>query len=460
MANELIEALEFIKQDKDSNLLSENLKTGISCLGIDGEFTGDATATSNDILIDKTAYVNGQKITGIITNYEPFTELGISNAYASDSALVVRNDSGSPVCFQPNAGFSIGSSIVASAIELTPDIIKEGSTVLGMVGTLKIGVDTTDGTATPDDIALSKVAYVSGNRLVGTIPTHNNESILVADNVSTLSTAMRVSVPITQKEILDTTSTLAIDVSNDLIAEKANIESNKIKSGVTLFGVTGTLDAIPNNTTRLEVGNQSTLNTNTITIDESYFYITYTSSTRNILAYVNAPIILRADNENVAETIGLTADKIKKDETILGIVGTFAGDSGTDDATAEASDIIKGKTAYVKGNKVEGTLSVISDSNYRATISNSQLGNSYISITSSNVNQSYSNGLALKNSTIEMRLPLSTIVSLIGLTPNMIAEGVTVLGVEGTHTGSGVLTEEEYAQCEAVADAILGEEVE
>ena len=316
MANELIEALEFIKQDKDSNLLSENLKTGISCLGIDGEFTGDATATSNDILIDKTAYVNGQKITGIITNYEPFTELGISNAYASDSALVVRNDSGSPVCFQPNAGFSIGSSIVASAIELTPDIIKEGSTVLGMVGTLKIGVDTTDGTATPDDIALSKVAYVSGNRLVGTIPTHNNESILVADNVSALSTAMRVSVPITQKEILDTTSTLAIDVSNDLIAEKANIESNKIKSGVTLFGVTGTLDAIPSNTTRLEVGNQSTLNTNTITIDESYFYITYTSSTRNILAYVNAPIILRADNENVAETIGLTADKIKKDEIL------------------------------------------------------------------------------------------------------------------------------------------------
>ena len=59
-----------------------------------------------------------------------------------------------------------------------------------------------------------------------------------------------------------------------------------------------------------------------------------------------------------------------------------------------------------------------------------------------------------------MRLPLSTIVSLIGLTPNMIAEGVTVLGVEGTHTGSGVLTEEEYAQCEAMADAILGEGVE
>lgn len=35
-----------------------------------------------------------------------------------------------------------------------------------MTGTLKIGVDTTDGTATADDIALNKIAYVKGNRLV------------------------------------------------------------------------------------------------------------------------------------------------------------------------------------------------------------------------------------------------------------------------------------------------------
>lgn len=457
MANELIEALEYVKQDKDTNLVSDNLKVGISCLGVDGTYTSDANATSNDIIIDKTAYVNGQKVIGNIINFEPFTELAVSNAYASDTTLIVRNDSGNVICIQPNAGFSIGSSIITSAIELTPDVLKEGTNVLGMIGTLKIGVDTTDGTATSDDIALNKVAYVSGNRLVGTLSIHNNESILIANDLYSTSTNIKVSAQNTQKEIIDDTSILALEIPNELIIEKLNIESNMIKEGVTLFGVEGTLEAIPNNTTKIEVGNQSTLNTDNINLDEEYFYITYTSSSKNILAYINAPIIVRTSNENIANTIGLSADKIKKDEIILGIKGTYVGDTGTQDATALASDIIIGKTAYVNGNLVEGTLDVISDSNYRATIGNSSLGNSYISVTSSNVNQKYSNGLALKNSTIEMRIPLSTIVNLIGLTPDMIAEGVTVLGVEGTHTGSGMLTEEEYKECEALADTILGE---
>ena len=37
----------------------------------------------------------------------------------------------------------------------------------------------------------------------------------------------------------------------------------------------------------------------------------------------------------------------------------------------------------------------------------------------------------------------------------MIAEGVTVLGIKGTHTGTGMLTEEEYNECEALANQIL-----
>lgn len=59
---------------KDDNLKPENIAEGVEVLRIKGTFRGgidtsDGTATSNDILLGKTAYVNEQKITGTITTY-------------------------------------------------------------------------------------------------------------------------------------------------------------------------------------------------------------------------------------------------------------------------------------------------------------------------------------------------------------------------------------------------------
>lgn len=71
MANELQTTLDNILEDKNTNLKPENLKQGVTCLGIEGTMqsgidTSDATATSEDILSPKTAYVNGEKVTGNI----------------------------------------------------------------------------------------------------------------------------------------------------------------------------------------------------------------------------------------------------------------------------------------------------------------------------------------------------------------------------------------------------------
>ena len=70
------------------------------------------------------------------------------------------------------------------------------------------------------------------------------------------------------------------------------------------------------------------------------------------------------DNAQFTENIGLTADKIKKDETILGVEGTFEG-TDTSDATATASDIVENTSAYVDGVKLDGTLK---DSREQSTI--------------------------------------------------------------------------------------------
>lgn len=57
-----------ILTEKTDKIIPENIKNGISLLGITGSYTGldtsDADATAGDILKDKTAYVNGQKLTG------------------------------------------------------------------------------------------------------------------------------------------------------------------------------------------------------------------------------------------------------------------------------------------------------------------------------------------------------------------------------------------------------------
>ena len=57
----------------DENIKAENIKVGVNILGVDGSYEGvdtsDATATPEDILKDKTAYVDNKKITGTIEEY-------------------------------------------------------------------------------------------------------------------------------------------------------------------------------------------------------------------------------------------------------------------------------------------------------------------------------------------------------------------------------------------------------
>ena len=63
---ELREKLNNIVEEKNTKVTPENLRAGVEAFGVQGTFTADADATAEDIANGKTAYVNGEKITGTL----------------------------------------------------------------------------------------------------------------------------------------------------------------------------------------------------------------------------------------------------------------------------------------------------------------------------------------------------------------------------------------------------------
>ena len=125
--------------------------------------------------------------------------------------------------------------------------------------------------------------------------------------------------------------------------------------------------------------------------------------------------------------IDLTADTVTADKLLKGITahgkdgapvtGTCDWDAATGDATATAAEILSGKTAYVKGKKVSGTMP------NRGAVA----GKISTKAGAYTVPQGYhdGSGKVTIDSTEQAKL-----------IPTNIREGVTVLGVEGTMSGS------------------------
>lgn len=185
MSNEVLDKIQQVKLEKDTKIIPENIKLNETIFGIEGQLEGDvglgttllylenqvqvlstaingkagistdATAEASDILIGQTAYVNGQKITGIMPNngtlnYSP--SVGVQNI---------------------PSGYTTGGIIsgVTSSIDpnITAENIKNGVNILGVVGNLSSGIDTSDANAIASDILEGKTAYVNGVKLTGTM---------------------------------------------------------------------------------------------------------------------------------------------------------------------------------------------------------------------------------------------------------------------------------------------------
>ena len=150
--------------------------------GID---TFDATATSADIASGKTAYIDGQKVTGTLAdtaNGDNATII-VDDVWELSSpwhSLIVEGHADSDIILRENAMPDIMIPIDNFGNASASDVVA-GKTFTSKDGYLKVGThvcqsggsstetDTSDATAIAEDIISGKTAYVNGGKVIGTL---------------------------------------------------------------------------------------------------------------------------------------------------------------------------------------------------------------------------------------------------------------------------------------------------
>lgn len=145
-----------------------------------GTDTSDATATAEDIARGKTAYVQGEKVTGTLYEYVKGKKLEMWVSAGGSQYLIV-NKRGN-ICISMPHELNDEILRIGCTIELGADPslfgdavaadVAKGKTMtsaagLKVVGTNTNDADTSDATATAADIAAGKTAYVQGAKVTG-----------------------------------------------------------------------------------------------------------------------------------------------------------------------------------------------------------------------------------------------------------------------------------------------------
>ena len=165
----------------DTNLTAaiNALIAGYNAGGLD---TSDATATASDMAKDKTAYVNGKKVTGnvsvikseggqtfsgpsITPSYESSTsEIKLQSSYIADT-LVRKGSKVGIVSKASSFGDAVAADVAAGKTFTSEAGLKATGTHV-----CSGGIDTSDATATASDMAKDKTAYVNGKKIIGEMP--------------------------------------------------------------------------------------------------------------------------------------------------------------------------------------------------------------------------------------------------------------------------------------------------
>ena len=290
-----------LSSSDDTDFTAANIKTGTNIFGVTGSFTSDANATAADLRSSKTAYVNGNKITGSMTEYTT-TAANVTVTSKSGNSIPAGYYNGTPKAV---IGSTDSSKLIATNI-------RKNVTILGVTGTLEEGSSTPLTPVTAISTENSKYIYggmtVIGQKINGTVYSIDDSTMIVSKYAVTPDTLIYV-------------DAWAYHTSDG--------------QGAYLTFRTST-DAIISGQTRAAPIN---------------------STPSTTVAYEQKPISV-PETAAYVYVAGSTASGRKAPAVY---VGTPSG-SGIDpsDATATSSDILTGKTAYIggetQGNPTAGTM--------------------------------------------------------------------------------------------------------
>lgn len=190
-----------------------------------------------------------------------FTEVNIGAIQAVEVAPELNFDATDTIIVQGQDGTYIKKLTINKDINLTPDNIKTGVTVFGIEGGV---ADTTDATATANDLVVGTTAYVNNEKVTGTIPDNGALEFDPSDEEQEIPSGLTTgglvkATDITTLNEYNACLTLAnsIEVFEDY-TETTTATAQDIKKGMTAYSngerITGTLEVEGNGTKNIKNG--------------------------------------------------------------------------------------------------------------------------------------------------------------------------------------------------------------
>lgn len=181
------------KTGKSNEIIADNFPTAISEIVTVSEGTADATATATDILIGKTAYANGSKITGNMANNGTLSSslncggsYTIPAGYTSGGTVTANTLASQTSATASAAQILTGQTAWVNGSKITGTMANQGAKTSSLNcggsytipagyhnGSGKITANSlasqTSATATAEQILSGQTAYVNGNKVTGSM---------------------------------------------------------------------------------------------------------------------------------------------------------------------------------------------------------------------------------------------------------------------------------------------------